>query len=277
MKRVIVKFAIFLLLTSAWLRGYSQFDFPSIGGKETTLGGITTTLTGATSSLQNPAMLGFAEKSNIGIGILQNYVLKGFGHKNIHLTYASDNYRGNWGLDYQHFGNTNYSEQRASLGYGIAINDRISIGGALHYLYSGTSDAHYISLHLMTFSLGVQYIPVERMIVGVALINPMSVKMNTQETSFVPSQFKVGVGYQICEELTGHLELEHRTNSYQNLRIGLEYNYLLKLFARVGFCSSPSAFSFGIGYLGDSFAIDLGSQYHQQLGISPQISAHYYF
>lgn len=276
MKRLINKVLLVLLLAATCSRSYAQFDFPVIGGSSVALGGVTTTVQDPQVCTQNPAVLGIKSQSIVGIGLQQNFLTEGLSHKNILVTYQTK-HSGGMGLDYHHFGNEGYFEQKLSFAYGLATGKRMALGITLDYLHSGTEDAHYTPQQMLTFGVGTMFLPSHRIKIGVAAYNPTSVKLHTEEPSRVPARLKAGIGYQLCDELEGHIEIEQRMTIRTISRIGLEYNYHKKLFARVGFCSYPSTWTFGIGYKATHYGVDMGMQTHMQLGISSQISAYYQF
>ena len=68
-------------------------------------------------------------------------------------------------------------------------------------------------------------------------------------------------------------------NLQDDLRIksGVEYHIIDQLYLRGGYLSNPSMFTTGIGLKIKTLQLDLSSQFHQQLGVTPGLGIRYEF
>ena len=154
---------------------------------------------------------------------------------------------------------------------------QIAVGVALHYLYSGTSDPYYTPQHLATFSLATHYRPNERLVVGVKVYNPVSMRLTSSEEVHTPILFTLGASYRLADELLAVAELEKQLYHPESMRFGLEYGWNKLFYARAGVATQPLIWSLGLGVKRSHYAIDIAVQQHAVLGLTPQLSGHYSF
>lgn len=255
---------------------HAQFDFPSMGSRSASLGGISMGLDDSFSTTRNIGGLAFIEHSFVGVSILSTYLEPTLSHKNISAAYQSENH-GAWGVSYTHYGDLEYNEQQATLAYGLKIGRIIAAGLSLDYLHSGSSDSHYPNLDAITFSLGLQCRPSDKLTLGFKLFNPTSVHLSAPDGQRLPPHLNLGLGYQLYDDLFGAVEIEKNGHYASRLRLGIEYTYHEHFFARAGIATHPGICTFGLGYSQKHYAIDLCAQIHNVLGFSPQITALYSF
>ena len=66
--------------------------------------------------------------------------------------------------------------------------------------------------------------------------------------------------------------VELSSDERPRFRCGMEYAYQQRYFARVGLSTNPLLMTFGLGCRVSHYHIDLGTEVHPVLGLSPQIS-----
>lgn len=185
---------------------------------------------------------------------------------------------GGFGIDYTHFGNLDYYQQKASLSHGLTVvKDYLALGVALHYFSIGTSDPHYDSQQTMTFSLGLQSHPSDKLALGLNLFNPTHLLLPNLSPQWLSCHINWGATYSINPELLALAEIEKDFSHPMRLRLGLEYNYSHTFFGRIGMATRPNIYTFGLGYWNKKYAIDLAIQIHQVLGANHQVSMYYKF
>jgi hypothetical protein len=164
---------------------------------------------------------------------------------------------------YSHFGDVIYHEQQAALGYSVMLSEHITAGVYGLYSHIGTDDAHYP--------------PQQWLDGGVILLASIGKNFGTYLTAgsrrwdkHRPFGGRIGATYCPSDELltAAELSVEERTR----LRCGMEYTYDNRYSARIGFSTNPLVMTFGVGCKVQKYHIDLATEVHPVLGLSPQIS-----
>lgn len=269
-----LKYLFFTLFVSLYLNGISQFTFPTIDAASSGMGGTSVALSGFWSGVDNISALTSCKAPTIGISFSESFMLSQLSYKT--LVFATPISKvGAMALRYTHFGNTTYSEQRISAAYSQSIGKHIAIGIELDYLYCGTNDVYYDTYHRFTFSAGTQVYPTDELCLGFHVFNPFGISLNKDYNQTVPAVIKLGVGYHITSRMLATVEVEKNIYMRHNIKTGIEYRFGEHVFTRLGFNSSPIIYTFGMGVKRNSWAIDISSQIHTQLGASPAISLTY--
>lgn len=245
------------------------------------MGGCATALDDAWAATDNVACWAYREQPSMGIAVRQNHLMKELSLGAVYAAIPISK-TGTMVLDYNHYGNLDYNEQRASLTYAMRIGRRdntrnMAVGVRFDYLHSGTATGYYDPLNIATFSAGLQIHASKHLIVGLRAFSPFAIRLNTNEATRIPSLFSAGASYKLADELIGTAEVEKVLYRPPRLRIGVEYGWDNLLYARMGMATNPGIFTFGIGYKHRHFAIDMAVQTHPQLGMTPQLSTHYDF
>ena len=166
---------------------------------------------------------------------------------------------------YSHFGDADYHEQQAALAVGMRVTRWLTLG--VYGLYSniGTSDPHYCPQHWLDGGLALQ-IDGNRNIDwgGYVVANSRSWDESR------PIGMRAGITYRPVSDLLTVVELS--MDDRTRLRCGMEYAYQHRYFARVGLSTNPLLMTFGLGCRLGRYHIDLGTEVHPVLGLSPQIS-----
>lgn len=275
-----------MLAVTPTLRG--QYIFAPSGARSAGMGDCGVALYDLHSATLNIAAAARIGEPQIALAYRQDFMLSELAYKSITGSYTFRRHRASGGstsaipygtllAHYTHYGNSNYQEQHASLGYALGVSRMISIGIGLDYLHSGASLAGYTH-NMVTCSIGLQFYPTSELTIGASVFNPLFVKANTSlVTTRVPVDFRIGVSYRILKPLLATIEVEKNIYEASSLHCGLEYTYHDWLFARVGMATGPMHLSLGIGVLRPHFGIDLALRYHTILGLTPQATLLYRF
>ena len=254
---------------------FAQFDFPSLGGRSAAVGGCSVALDDAESAFDNLAAMGGLEHAVLSLSARQQFVAEGMGYARFAAAVPVG--FGAWGASLVHYGNSDYNEQQLSLNYAIPAGRKVKVAAGFHYLHSGTSDAYYEPIHLVTFSVAVQYTPSERLTVGFKAFNPFAAELHTDVYMRTPARFNLGVAYRLLDELLAVVEAEKNLYCDATLRMGLEYHFLEHYDFRIGLNTRPTIYTIGFGMEQRHWGIGLSAQMHQVLGMTPQLSAYYCF
>lgn len=197
----------------------------------------------------------------VDIGWRQGFSLRGMATRTLGLG-APLGVRGRAGLLYCGFGDVNYHEQQLAAGYTLMVAPWLKV--VVYGLYSGigTSDAHYEVQHWLDAGGGLTVKGGRLYGYAVAGSRSWSDKQSWK--------FCGGMAYSHTEHITSAVgfSVEERLR----LRCGMEYVHDGCAFVRAGVCSNPLTLTFGVGYRQQHYHIDLATEVHSTLGLSPLIS-----
>jgi hypothetical protein len=77
------------------------------------------------------------------------------------------------------------------------------------------------------------------------------------------------LGYDASEKFFISAEIEKEEDQPVNVNAGMQYKFLPQLLARVGMSTATSSAWFGLGLTIKTLRIDVTTNYHPQLGITP--------
>ena len=200
--------------------------------------------------------------TQLDLGWRQGYLSQGMATKTLQATIPAGKtttaYAG-----YSHFGDAVYHEQQATAAYAIMLNWQITVGVYGQYSNIGTDDAHYKPQHWLDAGVVLTAAAGDR--TGAYLVAG-SRHWDTDR----PLGGRIGATYSPTDGLltVAELAVEERTR----LRCGLEYTYEKRYSARAGLSTNPLVMTFGVGYKIKNYHIDLSTEVHQVLGLSPQIT-----
>lgn len=229
------------------------------------LGGASVAYPGLSNGLNNEALPGFGEKLGVflssampyGIGEWQTAHFQGFSR-------LGEN--DGMGLDIVHSGIEFYQEQQFRLMYGRRLGERFCLGGSAALMR--VSAQEYGSANGVTFGLGVLAQALPKLWLGARLQNPFQQKIGDYETT---SWMRIGAAWQSSNLFTLLAEVEKTLERTAQIKAGLEYRPVEALVFRAGTRTGGAArVSFGAGVrLKNGLALDVGSEWHPSLGITP--------
>ncbi len=107
--------------------------------------------------------------------------------------------------------------------------------------------------------------------IGFRVFNPIRTKLNgTNE--YMASLVSLGLCYRAGRQAMLYLQSESNLLQPPGLRFGLSYQPVEILHFRIGYCTQPAQFNFGIGLALKKFKIDSGTAFHPLLGPSPHLT-----
>ena len=267
----------FLLLLSGAFCVSAQLSLPCSDGRLMALGGGNAALYDGSAWCCNPAGLSGIGRPLVSLSYQQQLWQREMGTKSLGAA-IPDFKAGAIGIDYTHFGNLDYHQQKVSLAQGLAIVERyLALGVALHYFSIGTSDPHYDSQRTMSFSLGLLSRPSDKLSLGLNIFNPNPLLLPKLSRDWLSCHLNLGATYSLSPDLLALAEIEKELSRPTRLRVGLEYNYSHTFFGRIGMATRPTIYTFGMGYWHKSCTINLALQIHQILGTTPHVSMSYRF
>lgn len=171
--------------------------------------------------------------------------------------------RGRMLAGYSHFGDADYAEHQALLGYSMKIDSRVEVGVQAIYLLQAVGDGHYENRQWLSPAATVR-VSFSPRLQAVALAG-------TRPWDDVrPWRMHAGLAYCAVPRLLTLVEVE--SEERWRLRLGAEYCYRQLLFFRAGFATAPLAVTAGAGVYYGSYLVDISVESHPVLGLTPQIS-----
>lgn len=227
----------------------------------------------AFSIISNPASLSALNGFNAGIYGERRFMLAETSAYTAIVNVSSTS--GNFALQADYFGYTDYNESQLGLAYGISLSEKIGIGAKFNYYNRHISS--YGNASAFNFELGSLVHITDQLHAGVSVYNPLGSPLGKNTGETLTSLYKAGIGYEMSSSFFSSLEVIKEEGMDVNLHVGLQYKPLKQLFARAGMLTSPSSFYFGVGYIYRQLRLDVSVSFHQQLGISPGLLLLYQF
>lgn len=157
---------------------------------------------------------------------------------------------------------SDYREQQAALGYRMAVAQWLTVGVFGTYSHIGTSDPHYRPQQWLDAGAVAQ--------LRARRTAAYLVAGSRQWDSRRPWMLVAGASWRPVQSLLAVAEVSAMDAT--RLRCGMEYTYGSHCSARAGFATSPLVLTFGVGYRQPHYTIDLSTEVHQTLGLTPQLS-----
>lgn len=221
--------------------------------------------------LVNDAQLGMGLTYGVWAGGAIPYGLSGWQSAQFQALFGMGKSSG-IGLDIQHNGVNELSEQRIRLAYGRKLGARILLGGSLDALRLSASE--YGSTTQGTFSVSMLAQVLPQVWIGARAQNPFQLKIGPD---LVPTVLRTGVCWNPSKLLLALFEVEKELERQASVKAGVEYRPGALLALRLGVRNAEvTRMSFGLGLrLKNSLQIDAASEWHPALGITPAIMISY--
>jgi hypothetical protein len=174
---------------------------------------------------------------------------------------------GNFGLKTDYYGFSDYNETQLGLAYGRKLGSKVDIGAQFNY--NGIRIAGYGNATAISFELGTVLHITDKLHAGVHVANPVGGKFGKNQEEKLSSVYTIGLGYDASEKFFISAEIEKEKDQPVNVNAGMQYKFLPQLLARVGMSTATSSAWFGLGLTIKTLRIDVTTNYHPQLGITP--------
>ena len=272
MKNTYIPLFLFCIIS---LEVVAQSGYSDAGGRANSMGNASVTFQDVYSAQNNQAGLAFVEKMSVGISTQNFFLVEGGISAHYGVFALPVKKQGVFGISVNYFGDNSFNQSKIGIGYGRKLAENVSVGLQLDYIGTKTIEAGTGSA--FTFDLGILYQPVKTLTIGAKAFNPIRAKTGLDYEEELPAIINVGLAYQPSEKIMICAEGEQNIDDDLRAKFGVEYHIIDQLFLRGGYISNPSMYTCGIGVTIKALKIDISSQFHQQLGLSPGLGLSYSF
>ena len=257
----------FLACTLSCLHMQGQTLRYSVSMPYVGLGAYSTKQTDLFSFTGNQAAL--AQAKGVGIGIYgeRRFLLENNNVYGMAAVFPSK--LGNFGLQVNYSGFTNFNEQKAGLAYARSLGSKVDVG--VQFNYYGYRIPGYENASAINFEGGAIFHFTEKLNAGVHIYNPVGGNLGKNGDEKLASVYKLGVGYDASDNFYFSTELVKEEDAPINVTGGIQYRFKKQFFARAGFRSDNNTGFGGAGFLYKGLRIDVAASYHPQLGLSPGV------
>ena len=169
------------------------------------------------------------------------------------------------GIVATHYGNADYNRIFTGLGSAVRITEGLSLGLQVDYILE-RGIGEYRDVSHVTFETGLTCTLSSSLTLGVHLFNPLA-SLNT-----LPSSIEAGLHWQQSDDFSLVAGSSKVSGEPLSVQCGLSWDVMNKLVIRSGYMSSPSAFSFGIGFRSGSMQADTGFLLNGVTGLTSSVS-----
>ena len=264
----------FLLLSPA--AAFSQFaTIETYGTKAVGTGTCITSVKDINSVYGNVAGLAFSRNLEANLAFENRFEVFDLSVISFGLS-KNFNKVGVFGISIKRFGISEYNEFNAAFSYARKLTEELSVGIRFN-TYSLVIEG-YGNRFGYNADVGIQYDLNDKLILGFFLANPFPIKFI--DNIKLPTFVHFGLKYKVSDNLIVYTEVEKHIDHNYMIKGGLEILLLDKISIYGGYRNDLdrfSDFSIGIGYeLTPNIILDIATQYHLALGISPSMSVSYF-
>ena len=243
-----------------------------IGARSSAMANASVSFTDLWSTHHNQAGLGFVRTISGGVCYENRFLIKELSIKGGAIALPIKG--GTLGIAITSFGYAQYNENKYSLSFAKAFGENFSIGIAMDYLNTKIAEG-YGSKGVLAAEVGIIAKPLKNLTIGAHVFNPTRTQIAIYNKERIPTIFRLGANYNFSENVMLAVETEKDIQMKPVFKAGLEYKPVKEFYLRAGISTNPTLSSFGFGLNLKSFKIDFSANYHQVLGVSPQISLIY--
>ena len=247
--------------------------FAFSGSRSQALANASVCLKDVFSYHNNPAKSSEIKSLTFGLAYENRFLLKELQHQSYALAIPIAN--GVFTIGGNSFGHQDFRTFKNGLGYAMRLSNELSIGVQINHHLVRLSGA-YGSDHTVTGELGLAYNITPDWSFGLAVFNLGRNKLVEDPIERYSTSMRLGTSYKVSDKVLLVGELEKDIVHPMRAKSGIEYMPSKNMAFRMGFATKPIALSFGLGWVFSSkYFLDFGTEYHQVLGWSPNISFRY--
>ena len=269
-----IKFLLVLFLTLVCSNAYSQTGteaFPR-GGRSMGMGNANVTLGDVWSIFNNVG--GLAKTENTQATFSYDHRLNIDELTTLAAAAVIKGKNKAFGLGISSFGSEHFSQNQIGIGFSNQLGIA-SLGIKVNYLQTSIEGFGRGAAAVIEFGGVAELTP--ELFFGAHVYNVTRAKYGKNSDDRLPTTVKAGISYRPNSKVMVNLEAEKDILLDPLLKMGLEYNLLERVWARVGMNTQPNKFFFGVGFRPKRFHIDYAFTQHPSLGNTHHFSFNYLF
>ena len=242
------------------------------GARAAGLAGTAVTINDEWSTFHNQAGLADLKSLTAGAYYQNRFMIKELGDRGI--TVATPVGKGVFGLAYQSFGYSAFTQAKSGLAYAMKLGEKFSVGVQMNYHSLRIAEGYGVS---RAFSVegGFRYVLNKSLILAGHIENANRAKIADYNDERAPSTLRMGATYVFSEKVQLSGQVQQTTQQKVIGSGAIEYFIIDAFVVRAGFASNPTLSAFGFGWRNENFKADISASYHSALGFSPQIALSY--
>lgn len=218
----------------------------------------------------NPANLANIDAVSFGLAYENRFLLKELQHQSYVVSIPLG--KGVFSVGGNSFGYRDFRTFKNGLGYAMKLLDVLSVGVQINHQMIRLPDPYGIN-QTVTGEFGLSYKISKDWRFGMAIFNVGRNELIEDPVERYGSSMRFGTAYKVSNMVLVVAELEKDIINAMRFKSGIEYKPLQNVIFRIGFATNPIELSFGLGWLfSERYHLDFGTQYHQILGWSPNVS-----
>jgi hypothetical protein len=175
---------------------------------------------------------------------------------------------GNFGWKAAYAGFSDYNESQLGLAYARSLGKKLDAGLQFNYNHIRIASG-YGSAAAFTVELGVLLHISEKLHTGIHIDNPAGGKFGKNGEERFGSVYSFGMGYEASEKFFVSAEISKEEDRPVNVNAGMQYRFIPLLLVKGGIATATSSGWLGAGFTKGNLHVEIITQYHPQLGITP--------
>jgi len=265
---------ILILFFGILKSGTASGEWTTYGSRAAGMGSSSAAVVDLWSVNNNQAAMAFYDKTAAGFYYENRFLIKEMGSPT--GAFIMKTKFGIIGTSLCYTGDASYNSTKAGLAYALKLGKRFSAGIQLDYIATRLGE-DYGKRNNVTFDVGILVKITEQLTFGAHTFNPIQVQLSEYNNESIPASLNAGFAFTISDNLLVTAEAYKNSEFPMEFRSGIEYKFLGSAYARIGLCTNPARYTFGVGLQMKNLTFDFSSSMNAQLGYSPQVSLQYMF
>lgn len=270
MKKLFSQLIILLLL---YVGCFAQIIHSPVQSQYLRSGAYSKNFLDAFSFTSNQASLSSLKEASAGVYTEQKFLLQELNVSTLAVAVPIKN--GGVGFEANYFGYSDYNESQIGIAYAKKLGSLADIG--IQFNYYSVRIPGYTNYNTINFEIGAIFHPSEKLHLGFHAYNPVGGKLGKNSYEKLASIYKVGVGYEVSDQVFISAEIIKEENKPVNINANVEYIFAKQFFVRTGIFSDTGTPYAGAGWHWKNLRLDATVCYHPQLSFSPGLMLIYFF
>lgn len=256
---------LLFLLAGFFYSTHAQILQRPVGASYTNIGAYSLNHIDIFSFLCNQASLAQIKNTAAGVYTERRFLLNELNYYSAAVALTTRS--GNFGLKTMYSGFTDYNETQIGLAYARKLGEKVDIG--IQFNYNGIRIANYGSASAISFEAGSIFHLMDKLHAGFHINNPIGGKLGKDKQEKLPFIYTAGLGYDASKKFLFSIEIVKEEGHHISVNAGIQYKLIPKLLTRIGVSLATSSVCMGAGVQLKLFRVDITTNYHPQLGVSP--------